>query len=309
MLQMEHKKGDPDHLDGRVTVFARIDIDPSDITAMQHPIASMVHNGFLVAQGNFKEQNSLKDFLKSEMGLSTDGDFGDGLSELVDRMSDIESALDPQKLKERLENMGEFEEFIPTPAKVVPFHSEMEILSQDGDVFYTGSFKNIGNAVLSVNAVPIVYQARFREQEMQHVRNEIESLIAQIEQTDVPQSRPGKQSPEVSVEERLLKEFIPGMLYSRNEKEQFTAAQNQLRSFLVGYRFPADVDAIISLLSGSGELREHEYKLLEMYARKIAAVQREDFSAADRFTASILKLTGRSNAALSGEDNPTDPVE
>ena len=309
MLQMEHKKGDPDHLDGRVTVFARIDIDPSDITAMQHPIASMVHNGFLVAQGNFKEQNSLKDFLKSEMGLSTDDDLGDGLSELVDRMSGIESALDPQKLKERLENMGEFEEFIPTPAKVVPFHSEMEILSQDGDVFYTGSFKNIGNAVLSVNAVPIVYQARFREQEMQHVRNEIESLIAQIEQTDVPQSRPGNQSPEASVEERLLKEFIPGMLYSRNEKEQFTAAQDQLRSFLVGYRFPADVDAIIGLLSGSGELREHEYKLLEMYARKIAAVQREDFSAADRFAASILKLTGRSDAALSGEDNPTDPVE
>jgi hypothetical protein len=307
MLQMEHKKGDPDHLDGRVTIFARIDIDPSDIVAMKHPIASMVHNGLLVAQGNFREQNSLKDFLKSEMGLSTDEDLGDGLSELVDRMSGIESALDPQKLKERLENMGEFEEFIPTPAKVVPFHSEMEILSQDGDVFYTGSFKNIGNAVLSVNAVPIVYQARFREQEMEHVRNEIESLIAQIEQTDVS-SGASEETGEGDVGERLLKEFIPGMLYSRSEKEQFDAATKQLRRFLSGYRFPADIDTIISLLSGDAPLKERDYKLLELYAGKIAAVHREDFSAADRISGSITRLIRGDNDSASETAQPTEPA-
>ena len=291
MLHMEHRKGDPDHLDGRVTVYARIDIDAADIMTMKHPIASMVHNGFLVAQGNFREQNSLKDFLKSEMGLSAEEDLSEGLSELVDRMSGIESALDPQKLKERLENMGEFEEFIPTPAKVVPFHSEQEILSQDGDVFYTGVFKNIGNAVLSVNAVPIVYQARFREQEMQHVRNEIESLIAQIEQADVlTRTEPGAAGA-VKIEERLLKEFIPNMLYCRKEREPFAAAQKQLRQFLAGYRFPADVDAIVGLITEHEALAEREYKLLELYARKIDAVNREDFGAADRFAASILTLS------------------
>jgi hypothetical protein len=289
MLHMEHKKGDPDHLDGRVTVFARIDIDTADIMAMKHPIASMVHNGFLVAQGNFREQNSLRDFLKSEMGLSVDEELGEGLSELVDRMSGIESALDPQKLKDRLENMGEFEEFIPTPAKVVPFHSEHEILSQDGDVFYTGTFKNIGNAVLSVNAVPIVYQARFREQEMQQVRNEIEMLISQIEQVDMP-VRGRNDRPEGSIEERLLKDFIPNMLYCRKEKDQFTSAKQQLRTFLAGYRFPADVEAIIGLLSGSEELTAREYRLLELYARKIAAVNKEDFGAADGFASSIQEL-------------------
>lgn len=309
MLQMELKKGDPDHLDGRVTVFARIDIDPADIVSMQHPIASMVHNGFLVAQGNFKEQNSLKDFLKSEMGLSADDDLGEGLNEMVDRMSGIESALDPQKLKERLENMGEFEEFIPTPAKVVPFHSEVEILSQDGDVFYTGSFKNIGNAVLSVNAVPIVYQARFREQEMQHVRNEIESLITQIEQTGMPASAPEENNSGEDIEKRLLKEFIPEMLYCRSEKEQFSAAERQMRSFLVGYRFPGDIDAIIGLLSGTGELHEREYKLLELYARKIASVQNEDFAAADRCAVSIDRLTNTGNSSSPGSGHSVGPGE
>ena len=295
MLHLEHKKGDPKRLDGRVTVYAVIDIDPSDLIAMKHPIASMIHNGLLVAQGNFKEQNSLKDFLKSEMGLSMDEELGEGLSELVDRMSGIESALDPQKLKDRLDNLGDFEEFIPTPAKVVPFHSESEIIAQEGDVFYTGSFKNIGNAVLSVNAVPIVYQARYREQEMQHVRNEIESLITQIEQTDVIEPSSvvaGNESG--TIEERLLKEFIPNMLYCRKEKRQFETAQKQLRQFLSTYRFQSDVDAIITIITENETLHDKEYKLLELFAKKIEAVKNEDFAAAERHSASILKFSGDS---------------
>ncbi len=288
MLHLEHKKGDPDRLDGRVTVYAKIDIDSSDLDNVKHPIGSMIHNGLLVAQGNFREQNSLKDFLKSEMGLSVEDDLGEGLSELVDRMSGIESALDPQKLKDRLENLGDFEEFIPTPAKVVPFHSEREIIEQEGDVFYTGTFKNIGNAVLSVNAVPIVYQARFREQEMQHVRNEIESLIAQIEQAGVSEHE--TTIPETDIEERLLREFIPNMLYCRREKGQFAIAQKQLRTFLSGYRFPADIDALIDLIGSNEALQKREYTLLELYAKKIASVSREDFSAAERHSARIQRL-------------------
>jgi hypothetical protein len=292
MLHLVHKKGDPTRLDGRVTVYATIDIDPEDLLSMKHPIASAVHNGFLVAQGNFRDQNNLRDFLKSELGSSIN-ELGDGLSELVDRMSGIESALDPQKLKDRLENMGDFEEFIPTPAKVVPFHSEMEILSQDGDVFYTGSFKNIGNAVLSVNAVPIVYQARYREQEMQFVRNEIESLITQIEQSgvdDTDTSNKAATTTHQDLEERLLKEFIPEMLYSKKEKTAFLHAQEQLRMFLHGYRFPGDIQAIIDLIAAKETLHDREFMLLELYAKKIGAVSREDFSAAEKYSLSIQQI-------------------
>ena len=76
-LDIEQKKGDSDRLDGRVIVYALIDIDPSDLASMKHPIASMIHNGLLVAQGNFKEQSSLKDFLKSEMGVSLEEGLGE----------------------------------------------------------------------------------------------------------------------------------------------------------------------------------------------------------------------------------------
>ena len=296
MLKLQHKKGDPDRLDGRVTVYATIEIDPDDLLAMKHPIASAIHNGFLVAQGNFRDQTSLKDFLKSELGLSLDEDLADGLSDLVERMNGIESALDPQKLKDRLENMGDFEEFIPTPAKVVPFHSEQEILSQEGDVYYAGSFKNIGNAVLSVNAVPIVYQARYREQEMQVVRNEIESLISQIEQTDTaviqPSSIPDEENyyGDSSIKERILKEFIPQMLYAKNDPPAFETAKNKLRGFLHDYRFPADIEAIITCIAAEKILDNKDSERIELLARKIDAVSREDFSAAEIFAASLNKL-------------------
>jgi len=151
--------------------------------------------------------------------------------------------------------------------------------------------KNIGNAVLSVNAVPIVYQARFREQQMQHVRNEIETLIAQIEQGGSA-LQPSDVAADLNVEARLLKEFIPNMLYCRKEKAQFTTAQQQLRTFLRGYRFPDDIEAIINLISMNETFHDHEDKLLELYAKKIAAVAKEDFSAADKHSASIQQLLG-----------------
>lgn len=287
-LNIVQKKGDPDHLDGRVTVYALIEIDQSELFSMKHPIASMVHNGLLVAQGNFKEQSSLKDFLKSEMGISLEEGLEEGLAELLEKANGLESALDPQKLKDRLENMGEIEDFIPTPAKIVAFHSEEEILSQEGDVFFTGHFRNIGNAVLSVNALPILYQAKFREQDMQKVRNEIENLISQIEhnvtETTVVSSA------EINVEEKLLKDFIPNMLYCRKELHTFGSAVDQFRNFMAGYRFREDVEAIISIIGKSEDLAARDYMLLELYAKKIASVKKEDFAAAEQFSRKIQEL-------------------
>ncbi len=290
ILNLEQKKGNPFHLHGKVTVYAQIDIDPSDLMSLKHPISSMVHNGLLVAQGNFKEQSNLKDFLKSEMGISSEESMEEGLSQLLEKMNGIESALDPQKLKERLENMGELEEFIPTPAKIVPFHSEQEILDEEGDVFFTGIFKNVGNAVLSVNALPILYQARYREQEHQQVRNEIEHLINQIEQTGVPSGSQTIKTPGVNAEERLLKEFIPNMLYWRKEQRSFTNAEQQFRAFMKGYQFQEDVEAIVKIIGNKNELGTNDYKLLELYAKKIASIKEENFSAAESYSKEIQKL-------------------
>lgn len=290
ILDLIHKKGDPQHLDGKVTVYAVIDIDPSDLMSMKHPIAGMVHNGFLVAQGNFKEQNSLKDFLKSEMGISLEEGLGEGLTDMLEKMNGIESALDPQKLKDRLENLGDLEDFIPTPAKIVPFHSESEIFSQQGDVYFAGTFKNIGNAVLSINAVPIIYQARYREQEQVKVRNEIEMLISQIEKVEPSNLQKVKALEHEPVDERLMKEYIPNMLYCRKEPHTFESAVKEFRKFMSDYRFQEDIDAIVRIIGEESELTQKHFKLLELYAKKVAAVNSEDFSAAENINREIFNL-------------------
>lgn len=276
LLFVEQKKGDPDVPDGRLTVYAKVDTEPGDMALAKHPVAAMITNGFLVAQGNFRDQNSLRDFLKSEMGLSLE----EGLEQLVDRLDGLESALDPEKLKEKIEHMGEMEDFIPTPAKIVPFRSEEEILSQEGDIFYTGIFRNIGNAMFSVNGFPMLYQARYREQLLENVRSEIDNLIALIENNDPPDDRFSTQG--VDVEQKIMKEFIPNMLYSRKDRKVFETAAGQFRTFMTGYQFHEDVNAIIGTIREPVELSSRHYKLLEMYARKIAEIQRENFTEVER---------------------------
>jgi hypothetical protein len=284
LLGIDQKKGNPDRLDGRLTVYANIDIDPSDLVSMKHPIASMVHNGLLVAQGNYKEQNNLKDFLKSEMGISLE----EGLEDFLDKLGGLESALDPEKLKEKMENIDELEDFIPTPAKIVSFPSVDEILEQEGDVFYAGLFKNVGNAILSVNSLPILYQAQFREQEIAKVRSEIEQLISQIEKNETP--RTPFYSSDVRVEEKIMKEFIPNMLYCRKEKKVFSAAEKQFRAFLQQYRYKEDVDSIVSLIAGEQELTSKHFKLLELFAKKIARLLEENFGEAEKLQKEIVAL-------------------
>ena len=284
LLHIEQKKGNPDRLDGHLTVYALLDIDPADLMAMKHPIASMVYNNFLVAQGNYKEQNNLRDFLKSEMNISLE----EGLEDFLDKLGGLESALDPQKLRDKIENFDELEEFIPTPAKIVPFHSESEILSQEGDVFFTGIFKNIGNAILSVNSFPILYQARFREQEIDKVRNEIEQLISQIEKLGPPEASFLTRG--VNVEDKIMKEFIPNMLYCRKDPKIFSAAEKQFKIFMQGYQFKEDIDAIVSIIAYQKELTAKYFKLLELYAKKISEVYKENYNEVEKLRLEINNL-------------------
>lgn len=274
-LGLIQKKGDPQRLDGRLTVYAIVDTDPDELMHMKHPVGSMVHNGLLVAQGNYKEQNSLRDFLKSEMGLSLE----EGLEQLLDRAEGLEGALDPQKLKEKIEEMGEMEEFIPTPAKIVPFHSEQEILGQEGDVFFTGVFKSAGNAVLSVNSLPILYQARYREQQVHQVRAEIDALIAQIEQSEPAGDH--FDNPQLDIESALLKNYLPTMLYSRHDAADFEAAEQQFRTFMSGYPRSEDVDSMVELIKGTHDLSASHHTLLELYVKKLVAVHHRDSAAVE----------------------------
>ncbi|MFW6221600.1 MAG: hypothetical protein ACOC4C_03965 [Fibrobacterota bacterium] len=274
------KKGDPHNLDGHLTVYARVDLDPSEVVEPKHPIASMIHNGLLVAQGNYRDQNNLRDFLKSEMGLSLE----EGLGEFIEKLDGLESALDPQKLKDKMDHLDDIQDFIPTPAKIVPFNSEEEIISQQGDVFFTGMFKNVANANLSVNSFPILYQARFREQQIDRVKSEIEQLIFQVERTQVSPALSGKE-----LEQKILKEYIPQMLYCRNDKPVLKSTEAQFRKFL-GERFEEDATHIIKLIERPINLSAQHYQLLELYARKIAVISSENYSEVDSINQSIADL-------------------
>lgn len=273
MLKIEQKKGDTERLHGKLTVYAIVEPDESNSGFRQHPITSMINNNLLVAQGNYKEQSSLKDFLMSEIG----GDFEEGLEEFIGKLDGLEGALDPEKLKERMKHFDDMKEFIPTPAKIVPFHSEHEILQEEGDIFFVGHFKNPANANLSVNSLPIIYQARYREQEIVMVQNEIDNLISQIETGVNMEAVPHYTDENVDIAEKLLKVYIPELLYSRKDEKTLDSALVKFREFMEGYRFNDDIDRIVKIIKSNEELTTDHYKLIEYIAKKIDRVRIEDF--------------------------------
>ena len=94
----------------------------------------------------------------------------------------------------------------------------------------------------------------------------------------------------MKVEGKILKEFIPNMLYCRKEKKVFGAAEKQFRGFLKAYRNAEDVDAIVSIIAGEHELTSKHFKLLELYAKKIARVWEENFAEAEKLRKDITAL-------------------
>ncbi len=284
ILGIEQKKGTPDYIDGRLTVYARVETDPSEVLPASHPIAAMVHNGLLVAQGNYKEQSSLKDFLMTEMGESLE----EGLEEFLGKLDGLEGGPDPQKLKDKMKNLDDLKDFIPTPAKIVPFHSEDDILQEEGDIFYVGQFKNTANANLSINSFPIMYQARYREQEIDMVRNEIEQLISQIEGDEEPVEHFA--APDVNIEQKIVKEHIPAMLYSKKNEKDSESTVKKFKRFLSGYKFPQDVEKVVSIITTSDTLTPAHYTLLELYAKKISEVSRENFAAVNTINKEIASV-------------------
>lgn len=293
ILCIEQKKGRQDYLEGRLTAYVRVTMEPSEIIAANNPISSMIHNGILAVQGNYKDQSSLKDFLQSEFGQSLD----EGLDEFIGKLDGLEGALDPQKLKDKLKNLDEFKDFIPTPAKLVPFHNESEILEQDGDIFYLGTFKNSANANLSVSSFAIFYQARYREQEVDQIRDEIDQLITQIETVPPREERKTDavypKTKGVSIEETLLGQTIPALLYSKKEDHIFAGEVQKLNEFLKEYQFPEDIARIVSIIQSTDSLQKDHYKLLELYAKKIDSVSRENFDAIDALMREIVAIEQR----------------
>jgi hypothetical protein len=80
------------------------------------------------------------------------------------------------------------------------------------------------------------------------------------------------------------------MLYCRREPRGFEAAEKHFRTFMTGYHDPADVDAVVRVIALPTSLTKRHFRLLELYAKKIAAVQRREEAEAGRLGRSIEEL-------------------
>lgn len=300
-LELIQKKGIEGKPHGLLTVYATVPVEQQGFSEKTSPLLALTESGFLVAQGNYRDQNSLKDFLRQELGTSIEDE--EGMREFVEGLGGIEGALDPDKFKDKMNEFEEMQEFIPTPAKMVAFKSEEEILSVEGDVFYAGTYENTANANLAVNAVTILYQARYREAQIHSLRGEIDGLISQVESSpiDIAEAKlPHKKHKKhettkgLTVDQiiaQLLTHYIPELIHSVNGGEERQKAEEDFTLFLKNYPNNDDVSMILSLTSKS-VLEENEMLLVELYAKKIACLITEEFDMISSVVEQIKSLEG-----------------
>jgi len=277
VLRAEQKKGDPTHLRGRLIAYVRYERPDDEVLSPGEdasPLAGLVTNGFLAVSANFVDQRNIRDFFRKEFGISLEK----GIEEVIEQARDsggLEGALDPEAVKERLDSMKNAD-FIPIPAKVAHFSSEADMLEQDADVFYLGSFTVLPHAHLCVNSFPILYQAYYREQEHRSVERDIASLLRTIE------------APKVSAEEttaipenwkqHLLTVLIPRMIYTRNDRgADHAKTVGEFRNFMEIFGYPEDGETVLSLIEAAVEFDAATLRKIELMVSKVEALQREDY--------------------------------
>jgi hypothetical protein len=268
--------GDPVHLDGRLTAIAHL----TSPLPQDHPGAAMVHESLLSVQGNYRDQRTMADFFRSEFGLSVEK----GIDEIIEQARQnggLEGALDPEQVRERLRNMGD-SEFLPIPAKVVRIAGMDAASHLEGDVVFLGDFEEFQFAHMAVNSFPILYQARYREQERLAMREQIEGMLEKLvlspDESPLP-SEPNLETFQGDIENHLLREIFPGMFYARESSPEAEEAERRLRSFMAPYLFPADVERMLGLVPQIRHGENPALRQLELLVRKAVAIQREDWKA------------------------------
>ncbi len=290
MLGIQQKKGDPDKLCGRLVAYARISPSASkEQNVGPIPFASMVRNGILAVRGEFEKSNNIKRFLQQETGVSS---IDKGISEMIEHIKEsggeLPEGLDIDSFKDRLEELSSME-IIPVPAKIMFYDSEEEILEENADIYYVGEFTGMSQAHLCITSLPILYQAKYREQQSAEEQSYINELLSQIESNGLISSKPegGEFLPGKgnlltfvgNLQELLERQVVPYLLYQAAEEEQFTASLNRFNEFMVPYKEPKDVQQIAMTLRKlrSNENNVKERFRLELLCRKVGAMYHEKF--------------------------------
>jgi len=286
-ITIELKKGNPNRLLGKLIAYATVESELSD---SEGNLASMVRNGILAVQANYVDQRNIRDFFQSEFGVSLEK----GIEEIIDQAKDnggLEGALDPEIVREKLETMKNME-FIPIPAKITFFDSEDEILEREEDIYYLGHFKIISHAHLSVNSFPILYQAKFREQEHEIVSEEIEEMLNNFQknETAVDKNTLTIHNFNGSIKNYLLKDVIPKMLYNLENKTEYLKAEEQFTSFMKNFSFPEDTREILNLVKSELGSDTNKLTKLELLVEKIQALQNEEYEELEIIKMKLSKL-------------------
>lgn len=275
-MRAEQKKGDPQHLRGRLIAYVRYE-HPEDEPRVPgeetSPLEALVTNGFLAVSANYVDQRNIRDFFRKEFGISLEK----GIEEVIDQAREtggLEGALDPEAVKERLDSMKNAD-FIPIPAKVAHFSSEADMLDQDADVFYLGSFTVLPHAHLCVNSFPILYQAYYREQEHRAVERDIAALLRTIE---APKAEEAIAPIPENWKQHLLTVLIPRMIYTRGPGgPDHDKAVAEFRDFMARFGFPEDAETVLALIEKTEEFNAPALRKIELMVSKVEALQSEDY--------------------------------
>lgn len=277
-MNAEQKKGDSGHLRGRLIAYVRVDTpeEGKSPESESSPLEALVRNGILAVQANYVDQRNIRDFFKKEFGISLEK----GIQEVIEQAREtggLEGALDPEAVKDRLDSMKNAD-FIPIPAKVAFFASEEEMLGQDADVYFLGTFTVLSHAHLCVNAFPILYQAYYREQEHKAVEREISELLGAIEKPSAQEASDGPRAePEGGWKRHLLTVLIPRMIYTRGGDGDHARSVEDFRAFMEDFGFPQDTQAVVDLIDSTTEFDAVTLRKLELLVSKVEALQQEDY--------------------------------
>jgi hypothetical protein len=277
----ELKRGNLKNLKGLLIVYAKI-INRDSPDNQKNPVYEMAKNGLLAATGDYRTQNNIGDFLRKELGITLE----DLSSSESVNIAGLPEGMNPDYIKNKLQSLKGFEEMIPTPSKLEYFDSEQEILSRDCDIFYLGEFERLANANLAVNALPILYQAIYREQVTKSIALEIEKMLLTA-QSDIATSHYSDDL--AAIENKLTSEYISELIYNRENPAELNKWKERLNNYMAGYKYPADVEKIIQLAAKSNSSGSEIRLLLELYVRKITAFLKEDYKSVGELMKEIEK--------------------
>lgn len=288
VLGIEQKKGDGNVLSGKLIAYARI-LPTQDNEPAPQPFLDMVKNGLLVIEGDFRANNTFKQFLRKELGRDFDENIAGMIERIKEEGGDLPEGIDAEAIRERVNELSNME-VIPIPAKITNKSSEEDILKEDGDIYFIGEFQGVSQAHFCLTSLPIYYQAKYREQEKAYEQTLLNDILAQIETHKVIDVAEIKDAGELFPEGASLNSFIGNLqelldsrvipfFMAQKTAEDFEIAWSLFESFMEPYPNKGDLKALKNAVASlrADQANAIERRRLELYCNKISAVYHENF--------------------------------